>query len=137
MGYQFAGFFAQPALVRPDSLPQHAAWREIDTPFTGVGVRLPALIGRTPPPGEVQALARQLGLHAAASWLYLTYDSWGGRIDFVYGLGSRGDVPFGPVEEDNVEKVEAAYIDLMGQLGVSAEGALRFAPFERGYWGGA
>jgi hypothetical protein len=128
MAYQFAGFFAQPAAVRLDSLPQHAIWRDIDAPFTVVGVRLPSLIGKSPTRADVQALARQPGLPGAECWLYLTYDCFGGEIDFVYGLGSRGGVPFGPVEEDNLGKAEAAYINLMARFGVSAEAAVRFEP---------
>jgi hypothetical protein len=135
MAYQFAGFFASPAVPRPDVLPAGAVWREVVSPFIGVGVRLPALIGKTPAQADVESLARQLGVDAADRWLYLTYDCWGGGIDFVYGFGSRGGQPFGPVEEDALDAVEAAYTSLMAQFGVSAVDALQFKPFERGYWG--
>ena len=137
MAYQFAGFFACPPVPRPVDLPVGAAWRGIAAPFVGVGVRLPALVGEVPPPSDVEAFARQLGIHAAARWLYLTYASWGGNIDFVYGLGSLDGVPIGPVEESAHEKVEVAYTGLMEQFGVSADAAMRFEPFERGYWGDA
>ena len=78
MGYQFAGFFASPSLPRPAVLPERAVWREVISPFVGVGVRLRDLLGKTPTRVEVEALARQLGLAAADRWLYLTYDCWGG-----------------------------------------------------------
>jgi hypothetical protein len=135
MGYQFAGFFASSALPRPDSLPPGAVWREIASPFVGVGIRLPALLGKTPARAEVEALARQLGVDAADRWLYLTYDCWGGRIDCIYGLGARGGSPFGPVGEDALDAVEATYTRLMAQFGVPAGDALQFAPFPRGFWG--
>jgi hypothetical protein len=89
VSYQFAGFFAQPAVTRPDTLPENAIWREIDTSFTGVGVRLPALIGKTPATAEVQALARRLGLQSAECWLYLTCDSWGDRLGCHWGRDAK------------------------------------------------
>jgi hypothetical protein len=135
MAYWFAGFFARPVVPRPEALPQGAVWREITTPFVGVGVRLPALLGKVPPPADVQTLARELGLLAADRWIYLTYTCWAGQIDVVYGLGSRGGVPFGPVKESARQTVKAAYTSLMEQFGIPAETALRFEPFTRGYWG--
>jgi hypothetical protein len=133
--YRFAGVFARPAIPRPKVLPSGAVWRDIAKPFAGVGVRLPALIGETPAAADVESLTRQLGMDAADCWLYLTYDCWGGSIDFVYGLGSQGGVSFGPVEESALDKVETVYVGLMGRFGLPAEDALRFQPFERGYWG--
>jgi hypothetical protein len=101
----------------------------------GVGVSLPSLLGNTPAREDVEALARQVGLAAADRWLYLTYICWAGQIDFVYGLGASGGVPFGPVEEDDEDGIKGAYSRLMAQLGVSEEDALHFAPFRRGFWG--
>jgi hypothetical protein len=136
VAYEFAGFFAQPKLQRPGALPPGGIWREIDSPFIGIGVRLPSLIDEDalPAPAGLYTLAQQLGLHAADSWLYLTDVCWGGDIDFVYGLGFRGGVPFGPIEESAHQKVEAAYIGLMEWFGVSATVALQFEPFVHGYW---
>jgi hypothetical protein len=133
--YVFSGFFARPAVPRPVSLPPGAVWREIATPFAGVGVRLPRSDDSLLTPTEVEALARQLGLDAANCWVYLNYVCWGGAIDFVYGLGSRHGVPFGPVKELPFGALEAAYTGLMERFGVPAEVALRFDPFTRGYWG--
>lgn len=135
MAYQFAGFFATAVIPKPDALPSGAVWREVESPFVGVGVRLPAFLGETPAQAELETLARQLGVDLVDRWLYLTYTCWGGRIDFVYGFGCFGGVPFGPVEEDALHEVETAYIRLMAQFGVSAEDAIHFKPFERGYWG--
>ena len=133
MAYRFAGFFASPVLPQPDSLPAGAAWREIDSPFAGIGVRMPALVGKTPARDDMEMLARQLGLDAANRWLYINYDCWGGRIDFVYGFGISSGFPFGPVEEGSLRIVNDAYTRLMAQFGVLAEDALRFAPFRR-FW---
>ena len=135
MAYGFTGFFAAPVLAQPAGLPPGAAWREIASPFTGVGISLPPLLSNTPARDEVEALARQLGLDAAERWLYLTYICWAGQIEFVYGLGASAGVPFGPVKEDEQDTVERAYTWLMARFGVSVEDALRFAPFTRGFWG--
>jgi hypothetical protein len=135
--YRFAGFFAKPWIDRPTSLPEGAVWRSVSVPFAGVGVRLPALIGQSPDPAEVERLLRQVGLHAATDWLYLTYDCWAGRIDYVYGLGVRSGHAFGPAKESDVSKVRAAYLELMGEFGVQPADALAFPPFVRGFWGDA
>jgi hypothetical protein len=135
--YRFAGFFAKPLIDQPASLPEDAVWRSISLPFTGVGVRLPALIGESPAPSEVRCLLQQVGLHAATDWLYITYDCWAGRIDYVYGLGVRSDHTFGPVKEADISKVKTAYVELPGEFGVQPDDAIQFAPFERGYWGNA
>jgi hypothetical protein len=135
--YEFTGFFARPGISRPMALPPGAVWREITSPFVGVGVRLPDSNDEPEllAPPDVEALARQLGLEAADCWVYLTYVCWGGDIDFVYGLGSHRGRRFGPVKEDEHGAVEAAYTGLMEQFGVPAEVALQFEPFRRGYWG--
>lgn len=119
----------------PSVLPIEATWREIASPFSGVGVRLPQLLGGAPAPTEVEVLRQQLGLDNAERWLYLTYDCWAGNIDYVYGLGARQGVPFGPMEEDDLEKVDAVYTKLMAEFGMTAADAYSFKPFVRGYWG--
>jgi hypothetical protein len=133
--YEFAGFFARPAVPRPAILPPGAVWREIATPFAGVGVWLPGSDDKLLAPPEAEALVRQLGLDAAECWVFLTYVCWGGDIDFVYGFGSRRGVVFGPVKEDARDAVEAAFTGLMEQFGVPGEVVLDFEPFRRGYWG--
>ena len=79
--YEFTGFFARPAVPRPLALPPGADWREIDTPFVGVGVRLPGSDDRLLTPSEAEALAGQLGLDAAGCWVFLTYDTTPGYLD--------------------------------------------------------
>jgi len=135
MTYRFAGFFVAQRIECPGSLPEGVAWREISKPFTGTGVRLPDFLGKSPGAEEVSVAAERLGLSRSDAWLYLTYDCWGGQIDFVYGLGSKNRIQFGPVEEDAQERVTDAYCALMQQLGVSRLDALNFEPFKRGFWG--
>lgn len=135
MTYRFAGFLSPSRVVCPAVLPSGAAWREISTPFEGSGVRLPEFVGKTPEVGIIRALATTLGFASSERWLYLTYDCWGGQIDYVYGFGCSFGEPFGPREEDARSEVEAAFTSLMGKLGLSTGQALRFTPFERGFWG--
>jgi hypothetical protein len=135
MTYRFAGFFVAQRIECPASLPEGAAWREISRPFAGTGVRLPEFLGKSPSAAEVSAAAERLGLCRSDTWLYLTCDCWGGQIDFVYGLGSKSRIPFGPVEEDAQERVIDAYCALFQQLDVSRLDALNFEPFQRGFWG--
>ena len=133
--YQFAGFFAKPPIEPPATLPSGVVWRAISAPFAGIGVRVSSLIGQSPQRDEVEILARKLSLLSALEVLYLTYDCWGGGIDYVYGLGVREDTAFGPVEESDVTKTKQVYLTLMNEFGVSPDDALRFPPFVRGFWG--
>lgn len=134
MAYWFAGFFAQPVIRKPVNLPADASWREISSPFIGIGVRLEHLIGEQPTREAVKEIARELGLEESVCWLYLTYTCWAGKIDFVYGLGMRNGVPFGPLSESEQGRTELVYTNLMSHLGLLPEQAMQFEPFERGYW---
>jgi hypothetical protein len=133
--YSFAGFFAKPPVRRPDVPIEGAVWRDITTPFVGVGVRLAALLDHKPDPVRVEALAGQLGIDRATDWLFLDYVCWGGRIDFVYGLGVRGGRRFGPAEEPDEPQATETYVSLMREFGVERADAMMFPPFERGFWG--
>lgn len=137
MTYHFAGFLARPSVVHPKSLPPGAVWRDIVTPFVGVGVRLSRLDDdELLSPPEAESLAAQMGLDTAECWVYLDYFCWGGGIDFVYGFGSRNQgIAFGPVwEVDATDAVVSAYTDLMEWFGVPVPNALHFSPFVRGFW---
>jgi hypothetical protein len=136
MSYYFTGFFASPAIERPAALPEGAIWRDIEAPFVGVGVRLPEcddapLLSRD----EVLGLLRQVGLAEAHRWIYLHYVCWGGSIDFVHGMGSRDGESFGPAEECEMGKVDAVFVALMEQFGVTLSEGTYFEPFVYGYWG--
>lgn len=135
MSYTFAGFFASPPIQRPPQLPAGAIWREITDPFAGVGLRLPALVGKQVSEAQVLELAQSLGLSVANQWLFLQYDCWAGQVDFAYGLGAVEGRVFGPVEESARDKVQSVYTNLMGAFGVSQEPTLDFPPFHRGFWG--
>lgn len=135
MAYRFAGFLTPSRVACPHMLPPGAAWREFPAPFEGSGVRLPELVGKSPDVGTIRELAMSLGFSSVDTWLYLTYDCWGGRIDFIYGFGQVAGESFGPVEEDALIAVEAAFTSLMAKLDITPEQAMRFAPFERGFWG--
>jgi hypothetical protein len=133
--YRFAGFLCPSRIERPATLPPGAVWREIEAPFAGTGVRIPELVGKSPEVEVVQKLAEALGLGASRTWLYITYDCWGGQIDSVYGLGLAKGASFGPIEEDSRAGVKGTFTQLMAHLGLTPEQAMQFPPFERGFWG--
>jgi hypothetical protein len=135
MTYRFAGLFARPTIERPTVLPRGAVWREITTPFVRVGVRLSDLANDKPGPEEARRLLADVGLGGAVDWLYLSYVTWAGPINSVYGLGAAGGQEFGPVRMWDVDKARGAYLELMAAFGVSPADALRFPPFVRGFWG--
>jgi hypothetical protein len=135
MAYQFAGFFAPSdvEIINPPALPAEAIFRKITTPFIGVGVRLPSMVGMSPSVDEVNALAVATGIAQARTWLYLGYDTWG-NIDWVYALGAQDGKEFGPIDDSNLETVENTFVEVMARIGVDAQNALQFTPFVRGFW---
>lgn len=133
--YHFTGFFARLALVCPARLPTGAVWREVTAPFAGVGVRHPNLTHDEPGSGEAARLLAEVGLDGETDWLFINYVTWAGRIEDVYGVGSRGGRAFGPIRASDDHEAGDAYLELMGAFGVPAADALQFLPFERGYWG--
>lgn len=133
--YRFTGFFARPIFRPPATMTNGAVWREIGAPFTGIGVRLPPLVDQKIPLAEARRVLADYGLGGATHWLYLSYVTWAGRIDSVYGLGAAGDREFGPVGEWDSDKTRAAYLELMSAFGVAEADALNFSPFVRGFWG--
>jgi hypothetical protein len=135
MAYWFAGFFAKPIIIRPSLLSEGAVWRDITAPFHGVGVYVGSLINQTPPLDEVSNLAQRLGIGGATDWIFLRYICWAGQVEFIYGLGSRGGRRFGPVEASDVGQARDMYVGLIAEFGVEEADALRFPPFERGFWG--
>jgi hypothetical protein len=135
--YWFTGFLARPVIECPSSLPVGAVWREIVVPFHGVGVRFSARTNDKPAPAEVQRLLAEVGLGSAAAWVYLSYVTWAGHLESVYGLGASGSREFGPAGAWDESEARAAYLELMGEFGVVQADALNFPPFARGFWGEA
>ena len=135
MAYRFAGFLApsDTDLIHCAALPADAMVRRITVPFRGVGIRMPSLVGKTPAADEVRRLAAATGIAQARSWLYIDYATWG-QIDSVYAYGVQDAREFGPIDDANLETVKATFVEIMARIGVDAPDALRFAPFERGFW---
>lgn len=135
MAYQFAGFLVptEQDIVSMAAMPSDAICRSIASPFIGVGIRCPALIGKSPSVSQISALATEMGIAKAPSWLYIGYDTWG-RIDSVYAIGVQEGAEFGPIDDSNIQTVEATFVQVMSRIGVSPENALRFDPFRRGFW---
>jgi len=91
------------------------------------------MLGSAPSADQVNTLAAALGIAKAQSWLYLTYDTWG-RIDSVYALGVQDGKAFGPIDDSDLNTVETTFVEVMARIGIGSESALRFKPFERGFW---
>jgi hypothetical protein len=137
LAYSFAGFFVKGDLKVPASLPRKAVWRIITVPFAGVGLRTPNLIRGELHARYIRKLALDYGIDGARDWLFIRYVCWGGHVDSVYGLGRCNSLDFGPTQEDDLSRVQDAYLELMAAFGVRPDDALSFAPFVRGYWGAA
>ena len=135
MAYWFAGYFAKPPLPVAGELPPGGVRREIDRPFRGVGVLVPSLYDADPPADGVRELARQLGFGPGTDWLFLRYVTWAGVVERVSGLGVCDGREFGPLSVAEPEGARETFLLLMAKFGVSAADALRFPPFERGFWG--
>lgn len=137
MAYRFNGFLARPTVPRPATLPEGTVWRDITTPFHGVGIRIhvTGLGDNEPGSDEARRLLTAVGLGSAPDWMYLSYVTWAGQIDHVYGLGVSGGREFGPVSSSDRDTVREGYLVLMAAFGVSAADALNFPPFVRGFWG--
>ncbi|MDQ0038097.1 hypothetical protein J2W30_005884 [Variovorax boronicumulans] len=135
MAYQFAGFLVptDQDLATSAAMPGEAICRLIVSPFLGVGIRLPSLIGKTPSVSQIHALASEFGVIKARSWLYIGYETWG-RVDSVYAAGVHEGTAFGPIDDSNIQTVEATFVEVMSRIGVNREQALRFDPFRRGFW---
>jgi hypothetical protein len=135
MTYIFTGFFATSPIKSPSQLPEHAVWREITHPFIGIGLLLPDFEHAEEKESYILDLASKFGFSLTSRWIFLDYVCWAGNIDSVYGFGCVEGEQFGPIEESNYENVENAYVEIMSRIGVSANDALYFEPFVRGYWG--
>ena len=136
MAYRFTGFLVPllSTFEKSAELPADAIVRAIHVPLSGTGIALPSLGGKHPSAQELLALAEQLGIAVADSWLYIDYVTWGG-IDAVYAFGSFQGQPFGPIDDSNLETVEMTYVEVMSCIGISKADALDFQPFNRGFWG--
>jgi hypothetical protein len=82
--YRFTGFFSRPVIECPSSLPTGAIWRNVSTPFAGVGVSLSHLDHDEPGPDEAKRLLAEVGLSGATDWLFINYVTWAGHIDSVW-----------------------------------------------------
>ena len=141
--YLFAGFFAIGEIARPQRITQpDVIWRQIESPFIGVGIRTGFLLQEEPEAAYVIALAKEFNISDSDAWIYLTYTCAGG-LDSVYGMGLAAGSWFGPRASSDLFRerpwsenvVTDVYVDLMGKFGLSRKDALNFPPFVRGFWG--
>lgn len=134
MAYRFVGIFSRATVIPPKAPGPPFVWRQITEPFHGIGAcNLDWQTGDRPLDAEVRALVSHLGLDAY-DWIYLDYTTWAGPIEFVRAFGQSSGQPFGPIEGDDAKATDA-FVTAMAHFGIPRETALRFKPFERGYWG--
>ena len=136
MTYRFKGFFVRPAFRLRGDIPAGAIWREINSPFIGIGIRLPDDESdevKLLTIDDILTLSRQLGFETA-NWVYLDYVCWGGQIDFNHGIASSNGLISRTVKAEG-EFAEAAFIQILEDFSIPSDVALNFEPFTRHYWG--
>ena len=133
MAYSFRGYLVVGPTLKPEGLPLGAVWKSISLPVRGFAVNLPDEVGED----MGIELIRTLGADLAGDndWIFINCETWGGRIDSVFGLGTVGGEVFGPIEDSEDDTVEIAYNELMGRIGITPEYSENFEPFQRGYFG--
>lgn len=132
MAYSFTGFFVVGSKSRPECLPKGTIWRKVTSPFQGIAALLPPNLGHKIGLEEIRVVGNDTA--DDCDWMFLRYETWGGKIDFVYGLGSAGGEDFGPVEDSEDDTVETTYEELMRRIGIAPEHSRNFAPFERDFF---
>jgi len=133
MAYSFRGLLVVGPSPKPKGLPEGALWRSISLPVRGFVVSLPDTLGQ----GMEIELIRALGAEVAGEndWIFLNYQTWAGKIDSIFGLGTIGGGIFGPIEDSEDDTVEITYKELMERIGIMPEYSGNFAPFHRDYFG--
>ncbi len=143
MTYLFKGYFIQDfdatqidlqnlAMIDSDSVI-----KEIENPFSGLGIRIPNYIiqqNENMGVDEITKLAERLGF-GDKKWIFLDYLCWGGSLTDVMGFVHTKSGNFGPLSSDNGQDANTVYIGLMSRFGVTEREAFDFPPFHRGFWG--
>ena len=135
MSFQFSGFFVKKRV--PRDINKHKDVEKvvaIDKPFSGVGISVPKFISKDPTQDELLALASNLGITDGLDWMFIVYECFGGQIDYLFGYQNKNSQTFGPVQDSALDTVENSYIEFMHNFGVGKNKAIKFVPFERGYF---
>ena len=135
MGYQFKGYFFKGFKVKHTTLLDKSyEIRTIEEPFQGSGILIEGLSNMITL-DEIVELAEKLPIPKNVDWLFIEYDCWAGRIDYILGLTCIAGQINKLIEEDRMDFIDEAYIKLMQEFQISKEIAINFKPFERGFWG--
>lgn len=108
--------------------PRHAV-RPLDAPQSGVVLNMP---GWQPAREMLEPYLADLGLDAA-DWVFLTYETWTGPVDYVQRYGQIGGERLESISQYD-QKAQRLYTELMERFGLGAEAA-DFPPLQQGYWG--
>lgn len=133
MAYQFHGFFIDKVQGNQSHISSDTnVIRNIDAPFSGLGVRL------SQPPARdlatILELAAKMTLPRDCVWIYLDYACWGGLVESVWGYVHGTETSYGPLYDCSYTATES-FQELMQAFGVLPKQALDFTPFRRGFWG--
>ena len=132
MAYAFKGIFSKSAKIDQTALSSEHVFREVTEPFIGCGILTPDMPQSF---DECSNYLKFLGI-LDRDWMFLDYQTWAGPVDYVFAMGSRSGVMFGPIEADG-DTAEDAFFQALEAFGLEeGEGAI-FPPFERGFWGEA
>lgn len=135
MGYQFSGFFVKD--TKPDqinSLDEIEGIKLVEKPFKGIGISVPKFKSKDPSDDELFKLANDIGLTPKMEWMFIVYECFGGQMDYLFGYINKNNETIGPVQESAWDKLESAYIEFMHSFGIGKNKALKFEPFERGFF---
>ncbi|AJQ93382.1 hypothetical protein [Gynuella sunshinyii] len=135
MAFQFSVFFVRGCDEKAIAVYEDVACiKSFDKPFSGIGISIPKFTSKDPELDELLALSKTLGLDESGDWAFMIYECFGGSIDYLYGYQNRKGAIYGPITEPSLEKVEDTYVEFMHNFGVGKNKALKFEPFERGYF---
>lgn len=129
MSYSFSGFFIKNRHIHSNTFRKGHVYREIVGPFLGCGILTPNMRASFP---ECIKYLNNLGV-SGSDWIFMTYETWAGPVDYVMAIGMQAGNEFGPIEADG-DPAQQAFFHALDAFGLEEGSGVIFAPFERGFW---
>ncbi len=123
-------------VLRCTSIDREALYtvKKVNSPFIGSAISIPQYVSKNPSIGEVNNIAKKIGIKQEHEWMFIIYKCWAGEIDDLFGYIKKPKRQIASIIESDKNKLENAYISFMEKFGVSKDEALDFEPFKRGFW---